>query len=198
MSGSKLESLHQKLKDSMVKNFGGAPFLPDSILYQILRDTDLDACLLEDGISWVKLPANDRKTIQHGGQKLFALLAILESKCVGLITNFIKADQMMTGSNLDASLPFKHIDDLSDILGNNVLATEFFNAQWSVTAPLFREDRSHRELRKETVLPFIEKTKIGKGVSGQVYKVTLDKRHHCLGPDSGVTDNQVCNTVPIE
>jgi hypothetical protein len=192
MSASRLETFHQQLKAGMIENFEGKSFQPDSVLFQILHDTNLDACLREAGVTLVSLPEKDRERIRTEGQKLFALLALLKTKCVELIVNFIKADQLLDAS-LDGFLPCKRIDDISDILENNLLATEFFDTQWSLTALLFREDRGHRDLRKQTILPFIARTTIGSGGYGQVYKVTLDPRHHCLGPGSGVSKDEVCD-----
>ncbi|KAE9363351.1 kinase-like protein [Stipitochalara longipes BDJ] len=190
MSASKLETLHQRMKAGMIENFEGKSFLLDSVLFQILHDTDLDACLREAGVTLASLPDKDRERIRKGGQKLFALLALLKTKSVELIVNFIKADQLLDAS-LDAFLPCKRIDDISDILENNLLATEFFDTQWSLTAPLFYEDGSHRDLRKQTILPFIVRTTIGRGGYSQVYKVTLDSRHHCLGRGPGVPKDEL-------
>ena len=175
--GAKLQSLFRELQKGIVKNYNQRSFIPDSKLVSIVTSTDVDECLREAGISPASLRAEVKHAIENGGQKTFAILAMLQFQPVKLIVSFLRNDQLLK-QGLDSKLPFEHSNDLLSILGDESIAKQFFETQWATTSPLFREDLSHRELHYRTVLPFIRNKERGQGGFGTVYEVTLDQAHH--------------------
>lgn len=118
--------------------------------------------------------------IRDGAQKLFAILVLMQGHPVNLILNFMRRDQMLRTS-LDSKLPFR-IKDLRLILQDKPLASDFDRWQWEVLSPLFKPDRTHRELMKKTILPFIREELMpdAKGGFSVMSKVTLHQSHHCF------------------
>lgn len=151
--GAKLQSLFRELQNGMVESNNQRSFIPDSKLVSIVTSTNTDECLRETGISPVSLRAEVKRAIENGGQKTFAILAMLQFQPVKLIFNFLRNDQLLE-QGLDSKLPFDS-NDLLSILGDESIAKQFFETQWATTSSLFREDLSHRELRYRTILPFI-------------------------------------------
>lgn len=164
---------------AMIENYEGKKFLADSTLARITSETDLEGCLCEAEVGPATVRKEVHDTVLNGGNKTFAILAMMESQPVELVLNFLKVDQLNLG-NLDSRLPYKYMDHLKEILGSHPLAFEFFNCQWFVMSPLFREDRSDRNFNEHTVFPFVKKVKIGSGAYGDVYEVTLHETHHAL------------------
>lgn len=137
--GAKLQSLFRELQNGMVESNN---FIPDSKLVSIVTSTNTDECLRETGISPVSLRAEVKRAIENGGQKTFAILAMLQFQPVKLIFNFLRNDQLLE-QGLDSKLPFEHSNDLLTILGDESIAKQFFETQWATTSSLFREDLSH-------------------------------------------------------
>lgn len=181
MSSNALNTLWKKFGEASIENSDGKRFLPDSKLFEVLEEEDinLEQCLLEGEVQEV-----DREevllSIRDGAQKLFAILVLMQGHPVKLMLNFMRRDQMLQTS-LDARLPFS-IKDLRLILKDKTLASHFDRWQWEVLSPLFKADRTHRELKKNTILPFIHEEPIpnAKGGYGIVTKVTLHEAHHCF------------------
>ncbi len=100
--------------------------------------------------------------------------------------NFMRRDLMLE-NNVDARLPFS-IDELKLVIKDDLLAGEFFRRQWELLSPLFRPDRTHRELKHQNNLPFIQEMQIphGEGGCGIVTKVTLHAAHHHFKQDFNV------------
>ncbi|PQE11051.1 serine threonine kinase protein [Rutstroemia sp. NJR-2017a BVV2] len=180
MSNPQLQELAIRLIGAMVDNFKQSKFLVYSSLSRIIDETDFDSCLREAGLRHRTVREEVREAILNGGRKLFAVLAIMRDHPIHLLVKFLGVDHMAAG-NFDSQLPFRSLDHLKRILGNEMLAAEFFQYQWSVTSPLFREDRSHREFDQETVLPFVKREKIGSGANGAVYKIIFHEDHHEFG-----------------
>ena len=115
---------------------------------------------------------------------------------IGSITRFIQQDQF-SGVPLDARLPLKDAklpteDAELSLKDANILqyfsdpgkATQFIRKQWTFLAPVFSENRLHRELDERTVLPFLRRDSIGKGGFAKVYKVKVHASHHTLSSTS--------------
>ncbi|KAH8706168.1 hypothetical protein BGZ61DRAFT_575664 [Ilyonectria robusta] len=149
MPKPKLQSLRSQLMGAMIENYEGKKFLADSTLARITSETDLEGCLCEAEVGPATVRKEVHDTVLNGGNKTFAILAMMESQPVELLLNFLKVDQLNLG-NLDSRLPYKYMDHLKEILGSHPLAFEFFNCQWFVMSPLFREDRSDRNFNEHT------------------------------------------------
>ena len=181
MSSSALNTLCDRFNNAYIHKPHGGRFIPDSKLFEVLEDEDdnLEQCLKEG-----QIPVVERDEvlmlIRNGAQKLFAIIVLMRYHPVRLILDFMRKDQMLQTS-LDARLPFS-LNDLNRILQDKSLAHDFDRGQWEVLSPLFRPDRSHRELEAKTILPFIHEEPIlgAKGGFGIVSKVTLHEAHHCF------------------
>lgn len=187
MSSGALGTLWAQFRRASIRNIDAKDFIPDSKLVQILKqaDSNLEQCLMEANIDPLEYE-EILSVIRNGGQKVFTILVLMQGHPVKLILNFMRGDQMLQ-SVLDAKLPFS-IEELEDILKDDLLASDFDERQWKVLSPLFRFDRTHRELKHQTILPFIDvkKLKNGEGGCGTVTKVTLHADHHRFRQDFSV------------
>ncbi|KAK3387403.1 kinase-like domain-containing protein [Podospora didyma] len=186
---SKLEALRDQLSGTMAKNFEGKVFLPDLTCRNIISAADIEGCLREAELGPATLRDEVVSAIQNGGQKLFAILALMQGNHVGLLVNFLSVDHLNTGT-LDARLPFQ-LGQLMEMFGDPVQAASFYQTQWALTSPLFREDRSDRKFNNDTVLPFMTRTLKGSGVSGKVYEVVFHNSHHAFGFAAAHKEGQV-------
>ena len=181
MSSSALNTLRDRFNKAYIHKPDGRWFIPDSKLFEVLEDEDgnLEQCLREGQIPEVERD-EVLMLIRDGAQKMFAIVVLMQYHPVRLILKFMRKDQMLQTS-LDARLPFS-LNDLNRILQDKSLAHEFDRGQWEVLSPLFRPDRSHRELEAKTILPFVREEPIpgAKGGFGIVSKVTLHEAHHCF------------------
>lgn len=187
MPSDALRTLWKQFTGASIQNSESKWFLPDSKLVQILQESDqlLEECLREANIEQLE-QKEILSVIRHGGQKVFAILVLMQGHPVELILNFMRGDQMLQ-NNLDAKLPFS-VDELKLVIRDDLLAGEFFRRQWELLSPLFRSDRTHRELKHQTILPFVQEMQIphGEGGCGIVTKVTLHAAHHHFKQDFNV------------
>lgn len=175
------------LRRRMVRNSVDKTFLPDATLAAILQDFDLEAGLKEAGLSPVSFRREAKEAIHTGGSKVFAILVLMQGHPLHLIHGILKTDQL-TGRTLDSRLPFNipelleafHLGSKDDKLEENEdWATQFCRLQWQLISPFFKEDRIHRLLRFETILPFTKCELLpNPGAYADVYDVTLDGAHH--------------------
>lgn len=179
MSSDSLDALYKRFTEASIENASGQRFLPNSTISGILEDEDdcLEHRLRQGGIEKVDIEEALALT-RNGAQKIFVVLVLLQGHPIRLIKNFMTWDQMLQVP-LDAKLPIT-IKDLCLILKDKALAIQFDQYQWEVLSPMFMADRSHRKLKKKTILPFIREERIpnAKGGYGIVSRVTLHQAHH--------------------
>lgn len=187
MPSEALRTLWKQFSGASIQNSESKWFLPDSKLVQTIQEFDplLEECLREANIEQLE-QKEILSVIRNGGQKVFAILVLMQGHPVELMLNFMRGDQMLQ-NNLDARLPFG-VDELKLVIKDDILAGEFFRRQWELLSPLFRSDRTHRELKHQTILPFIQEMQIphGEGGCGIVTKVTLHAAHHHFKQDFNV------------
>lgn len=176
-----MQEFGDRLRASRIKNADKRDFIPDGALDAAITDLDVKLCVKE-----LQIPSYYQSEsiamIQNGGRKVFAILATLNrgQGCGELIVNFFGIDGLVKNSDIDSRLPFEVID-LEPIIGQEI-APEFYERQWEFISPFFREDRSHRILHEDTIMPFIDKgrKKLADGGFGVVYRETLSTEHHGL------------------
>lgn len=188
-----IQRFGNSLRSSRIKNADKREFIPDEALDAAIGDLDVEECVKE-----LQIPSYYQSesiaVIRTGGRKVFATLAILNTGqiCGGLIVNFFSIDGLVKKSDLDSRLPFEVVD-LEPIVGT-ANAPEFYERQWEFISPFFREDRSHRTLHENTIMPYIDKgrKKLADGGFGVVYRENLPAKHHGLmnnyGSDGKVRD----------
>ncbi|KAL9077707.1 MAG: hypothetical protein Q9161_000079 [Pseudevernia consocians] len=164
-----------RLRSARVKNADSKHFVPDEILDSIFKDLDVDLCVREIGIP-VYHQQESTVAIRSGGRKVFSILAALG--CEALIVELLSMDGLVKKSDIDNKLPFE-MSKLRNVLGSDV-ASQFYELQWEFIAPFFREDRSHRLLHKDTIMPFVGRKKLADGGFGIVFRETMAEKHHGL------------------
>ena len=135
-------------------------------LLELVQQCDLKFYIVEEIIN----------RVLEGGLRTFATLAAIRN--IESMEKFIKTDHY-SGSPLDAKLPLDQAD-LPKYFSNQNKGEQFYHEQWTYLAPVFSENQSHRELDNRVVLPFLDKTRVGKGGFAKVYKVKVDASHHRL------------------
>jgi hypothetical protein len=108
------------------------------------------------------------------GVKIFAILLLLGSP--NQLSLFIEADQLD-----DAKLPLKAETLFKEIHLPQEVADDFAEKQWELIVPTFRCGTLNRRLGANTVLPFTQDKRIGKGAFGTVYEVVIDEDHQAPG-----------------
>lgn len=108
------------------------------------------------------------------GVKIFATLLLLG--CPNQLSLFIEADQLD-----DAKLPLKAETLVDEIHLPEEIAKDFAEKQWELVIPTFRRGTLNRRLGANTVLPFTQDKRIGKGAFGVVYEVVIDEDHQTPG-----------------
>ena len=73
---------------------------------------------------------------------------------------------------LDAKLPLAE-RRLEEILGDAILASEFFEKQWEFITPVFSRTLLPRVFESETILPFLAQEFNGRGNFGDVFRYDI-------------------------
>ncbi len=106
-----------------------------------------------------------------------------------LIVDILGMDGLIKKGDIDNKLPYE-ISKLRNVLSSD-LALQFHELQWEFIAPFFREDRSHRVLDENTILPFVGRKQLAQSGFGVVYREVLAQKHH--GLDCGyASGGKVC------
>ncbi|MCJ1393796.1 hypothetical protein MMC18_006672 [Xylographa bjoerkii] len=173
-----MHSLRDTLVGIQVKNFESRWYVPGKELNKVLSRTAVEAATISCGIE-VHKRTEVVDLILKGAKKIFAVLVLIgnESSIVDFIENDSLQDQ-----RLDSRLPFRRAE-LDEVLDENI-AMAFHRTQWTVSAPIFRRDTSHRVLNDDTILPFSRNVKVGSGAFGTVFEITLDPNHQGIWRDS--------------
>lgn len=173
-------SLRKTIQDLRCKVSGQQQyFIPHQLLYKILtKSVILDTLKACPEVRRYHLEEIAAK-IYRGGRRTFAVLVLLknEEKCV---IRFLEHDQFQR-SSLDSRLPFP-MSVLKDVVPS--IATDFFEAQWELSAPVFSRNIIHRYLNDGAILPFLENTQIADSGFGTVFKVHLHSDHCVFHNDS--------------
>jgi len=111
--------------------------------------------------------------ILNGGKRVFATL--IQCGNASAIARFLEKDHLQHQA-LDAKLPYSR-SDLASIFDNSTDAELFYRTQWTVSAPSFRGDMSHRDFEREVILPFVRSVEFASGAFGTVYETALDPLH---------------------
>ncbi|KIV99998.1 uncharacterized protein PV09_08354 [Verruconis gallopava] len=149
-------------------------FIPHRSLFATLTLDKILAALSSAGLSPVQIPSLADRVLANG-RKVFAVLILLKNE-EAQIVQFVKHDQLALTS-LDSRLPFT-LPELESIVPE--IASEFFEWQWEVCAPVFTKGILHRELHDAIRIPFVSEEKIGYGGFGDVYCVELDRDQQIL------------------
>ena len=169
-----MDLLRQKIVESRVRNCDARYFVPDSIIERLFNEESIANCVRESEIALHKRRECVHAT-RHGGRKVFAILILIGT--TDRIVDFLENDQLLKEGSLDSRLPFS-VDGLMKILSDRRWAKEFYEWQWQLLAPFFKEDTIHRVFDADTVLPFIESEELGRGGFGRVFEVLLPGTHH--------------------
>lgn len=169
-----MDSLVQSLLEARVKNIDSRHFIPDDALERILSSEAIHHFIQNTAVE-VYHRREIIDAIANGGKHLFAVLALMGEE--SSLLNFIERDQMVKTYDLDSRLPLT-LEDLRKILPTGTAASLFYEKQWELLAPFFREDKSHRVFDEDTVFPFIGCEGIAEGGFGEISKVTLNEAHH--------------------
>ena len=174
-------TLRDQLFDIRIKNAEGKYFIPNKALEDVLSAERIRTCILYSSIEEIRR-ADVLRVIENGGKRVFAILVLLGKEY--LMANFVQNDHMLQGTNLDSKLPLR-VEPLGTMLLDERVASEFYQRQWELLPPFFQEDRNHRILESETVLPFIEQEELAQGGFGDVFRVTLDSNQHAFSYGHG-------------
>ena len=186
-----LKEFCARLRSARIKNADSKYFIPDVALDDVFEDFDVDVCIGGIGIA-VYHQQESAAAIKTGCRKVFSILALLGQE--NLIVDMLSLDGLVKNSEIDNKLPFD-MRMLRNVLASSV-ASQFFELQWEFIAPFFREDRSHRILHVDTIMPFVGRKQLADGGFGVVFRETLAEMHH--GLDCGhEPDGKVCKPLPM-
>lgn len=180
-----------RLRSARVKNADSKHFIADEVLDSIFKDFDVELCVREIGIP-VYHQQEITTAIRTGGRKVFSILATIGYEA--LIVEVLSIDGLVKKSDIDNKLPFELLK-LQSVLGNDV-ALQFYERQWEFIVPFFREDRSHRLLHEDTIMPFVGRKQLADGGFGIVFRETMAQKHHGL-ECSSEPDGKVCKQSPV-
>ena len=172
--------LKEEILGLQVKNFESKWYVPGKELEQLFSHAIIEEAIKNCGIEAYKRE-EVVQVILKGAKKIFAILVLMVHE--SSIQSFIEQDHLQDGP-LDAKLPFQR-SALDKILDQH-LAEEFCRTQWTVAAPLLRDDLSHRLLEDDIILPFSKNKRLGCGAFGVVYEIVLDARHQGVWKDGQV------------
>ncbi|KAF1963918.1 hypothetical protein BU23DRAFT_576086 [Bimuria novae-zelandiae CBS 107.79] len=144
-------------------------FLPRNQLLSALTPEAIKPALQEEKLEpWQDLSSIAEK-VHKSARRTFAILVALRLKATEIL-RFLEYDRLQT-SAIDHRLPYS-IEDLKKYVPD--FAQEFFEKQWEYCAPVFFKETDHHFLHDNTILPFLENTKISSGGFG---KGSKDKEH---------------------
>jgi hypothetical protein len=166
-----MEVLRTGLVNIGCENSEAKWYIPWLALDHLFSPQTIKHAIAESGVEPYKREEATERIIK-GGKRVFATLIQCGNPLA--IVKFLEKDHLQHQA-LDAKLPLSR-SDLVSVLGQPQ-AELFYRTQWTVSAPLFRGDLSHRDFDKATILPFIRNTKRGSGAFGVVYETTLDPTH---------------------
>ncbi|KAK0514062.1 hypothetical protein JMJ35_003784 [Cladonia borealis] len=161
-----------KIREARYRNADGRWFVPEGSLVsalEVIRQSLQNHCDVEPfAVQWMI------QAIEKGGRKTFAALILIreEKKIIAFLEHYLQSDSQ----NLDSRLPFSK-SELETILSPDV-ASEFYEHQWELIAPVFTHRLLHRNIPIEFILPFVESRRIGGGGFGDVYEVVITAGHH--------------------
>lgn len=166
------DELRVKLRRQRVKVVSGRYIIPDCVLPTIIDENTVDAVLAKCSIA-VHKRSEIASAIVDGGKKVFAILILGGQQ--RLVSKFLEHDGLQK-TDIDSKLPF-NLPQLCSIFGNNDAADTFFELQWELVSPIFGNDRSHRMLHEDSILPIVRETFLSKGGFGDVYAIQLVETH---------------------
>jgi len=185
----------EALRDGLVKigheNSEAKWYIPWLELDQLFGPENVKHAINESGLEPYKQEeVIDR--ILNGGKRVFATL--IQCGNSSAIARFLEKDHLQHQA-LDAKLPYSR-SDLASILDNSTHAELFYRTQWTVSAPSFRGDMSHRDFDKAVILPFVRSIQRGAGAFGMVYETALDPLHQADVANANLP--MVCPTQKID
>jgi len=181
-----MESLRDRLRQKRVENSDSRYFLPEADLLDTLSERAIVKAVEECNVDFYKRD-EILQAIMKGGRRLFAILILIRRG--ELISDFLENDQLHDAhTQLDSKLHFEK-DMLERILvnaqGPNDVA-EFYETQWEVLSPIFRNGAAHRTLHDKTILPYVETEELStQGGFGVAWKAALHPTQQNLTKHAG-------------
>ena len=169
-----MESLKHEIMSLRVRNPEFRYFIPHWSFYQLMSKKRIKEVLLT--INTAAYSLEELITcILEGARRIFGILVLIQQP--EYISSFIKNGPFQYQiAQLDHKIPF-HYAQLETILPKKI-ASEFYERQWEMAAPVFAKGTLPRLLEDETILPFLEDQGIGEGGFGMIYKTRLHASHH--------------------
>lgn len=189
-----IHDLRRSLRRQRVKVTSGRSIIPDRVLRNIIDQTTITDVLAQCDVA-VHRRNEISSAVLHGGRKIFAILILGGQQ--RQITKFIEHDGFQRTS-IDSKLPLS-FQQLCLILGDSDAADIFFERQWEFLSPIFGNNRSHRTLHDDTILPFTHEVFLLKGGFGDVYKAHLvDTHQEVLDVKPGAPVSLIIKTTVVE
>lgn len=161
-----MPSLKSRLESIRIRGIGGH-FIPEKLLNALFTREEILKVLEECSI-----PHEYRSELVEyaigRGQKIFAILVQIQA--------VKKAFDFMSGDLKDIHIPleegqFHHVEAIE-------YKSDFQRIQWEYIAPLWDEESSsHKNLRREAILPIVDQNLISQGSFGDAYEVTFKSTH---------------------
>jgi hypothetical protein len=178
---SSIQQLQRRIGEVRVENANVKKFVPESELYNIMSNDVVEAIVFD------VIPSYYRHEvvgfIMKGACKVFGILVLINF--AGHIKSFIKSDELQE-RHVDNLLPFPK-PMLQGILQDEYIVSQFFEKQWEFSAPVFSGRIIPRALGRETILPYLEDTKLADGGNSAVYKIKIHQSHQPKGYDAEAT-----------
>ncbi|KAI1116755.1 kinase-like protein [Nemania sp. NC0429] len=168
-----MDKLRSVVKGLRRQNAAGHYYIP-----KLPLDAAMTMDAIRDALIDSKIPRYYQQEtldrVRKQGVKIFATLLLLGYP--NQLSLFIEADQLD-----DAKLPLKAETLIEEIHLSEEIANDFAEKQWELAVPTFRRGTLNRRLGANTVLPFTQDKRIGKGAFGTVYEVVIDEDHQAPG-----------------
>jgi hypothetical protein len=163
--------LLRRVDDAQVTNMFQKRFVPRMALEsiccpQILRPilaTFTPADVLDETVDFVV----------QGARKVFCILAYIGFP--SHIRNFIEKDGLLP-HQVDEDLPLSR-DQLRMVADDDFFINYFYEKQWQFCAPVISQRLIPRDLKDETILPFLTSEQIAQGGFGVITKITIHPEH---------------------
>ena len=144
-------------------NYQNRKFVSEISLYRLMQKDSIRAILANLGTEPYHLDELVEKIFKRA-RKVFAILL--------LVGHGEAISAMDKHDGLDAKLPLTE-GRLEEILGDAILASDFYEKQWEFITPIFSRTLLPRLFESETILPFLAQDFNGKGHFGDVFRYDI-------------------------
>lgn len=191
-----MDDLRRKIYATERRNYAERSFYPNDLIRGVMTEDSIRNALLDNNPTLgVRIPIEHVDSavrgILQGAQRIFGILVLIRQ--ASLITKFIESDNYQP-SGRDNGLPFPR-SYLNKMFRDSNTSLEFFNKQWSFSAPIFSRTVFVRSLEKKTVLPFTINKRLGEGAFGEVFDINIPEGHYMFS-HSQVTPTYQAFTWP--